>query len=145
MLIQRLPKNQALRDYEPRVTRYTSQLLAKISSSEGASLNATDWFNFYSFDVMADLAWGKSLHMLRDGVKHYYMKSLHDDMVNVGLFSHLIWLTPLFKSIPGLNAAHLQQQKWVNAQVEERRKVCLARTFFSFECMLTLGATVDYR
>ncbi|KXJ87560.1 benzoate 4-monooxygenase cytochrome P450 [Microdochium bolleyi] len=114
---------KALRDYEPRVTGYTSQLLAKIASSAGQPLNATDWFNFYSFDVMGDLAWGKSFNMLRDGVKHYFMTTLHADMTSIGIFTHLIWLMPLFKSTPILNANHLKFWGWVNSQVEDRRKM----------------------
>jgi len=107
------------------VTSYTAQLLDKIASSEGKPINATDWFNFYSFDLMGDLGWSKSFGMLRNGVKHYFMKSLHDDMTHVGLLSHVVWLFPFFKSTPVLNATHLKFWGWVNAQVSERRKVSL--------------------
>jgi cytochrome P450 len=63
----------ALRDYEPRVVNYTDQLLAQIQATSGRPINVTDWFNFYSFDVMGDLAFGKSFNMLKDGVKHYFV------------------------------------------------------------------------
>ncbi|KAF8851331.1 averantin oxidoreductase [Acephala macrosclerotiorum] len=112
---------KALRDYEPRVTSYTTQLLSHLSTTANKPVNVTDWFNFYSFDVMGDLAWGKSFNMLRDGTKHYFMKSLHADMTNIGLFSHLVWLFPLFKATPGLNYEHIRFQNWTKAQVAERR------------------------
>lgn len=86
--------------------------------------NVSDWFNFYSFDVMGDLAFGKSFGMLRDGVKHYFMKSLHADMTNVGYLGHLMWLFPLLKMAPVLNVEHLKFWEWVGQQVEERKKVC---------------------
>jgi cytochrome P450 family 628 len=113
----------ALRGYEPRVTDYAAQLMSHIDRTAGHPIDATDWFNFYSFDVMGDLAWGKSFGMLQNGVKHYFMKSLHADMTNVGLFSHLIWLFPLFKATPVINHEHIRFWKWVKAQVDERRKV----------------------
>ncbi|KAH7014166.1 cytochrome P450 [Microdochium trichocladiopsis] len=109
------------KDYEPRVTNYTSQLLGKIARSEGKPLNVSDWFNFYSFDVMGDLAWGKSFGMLRDGIKHYFMKSLHADMTSVGIFTHLVWLFPIFKATPILNATHLEFWGWVNSQMKPEK------------------------
>lgn len=103
---------------------YTDQLLAQLKKLEDKPANVTDWFNFYSFDVMGDLAWGKSFGMLRDGVKHYFMNSLHASMINVGVLSHLMWFFPLFKALPILNYEYNMFWKWVTAQVEERKEVC---------------------
>lgn len=113
----------ALRDYEPRVIDYTNQLLARIEATKGSPINMTDWFNFYSFDVIGDLAFGKSFDMLRNGVKHYFMKCLHADMTNVGYLSHLPWLFPFFKMTPVLNAEHKKFWAWCAMQVAERRRV----------------------
>jgi len=71
----------ALKDYEPRVANYTNQLLARIQATSGSPTNMTDWFNFYSFDVMGDLAFGKSFNMLKDGIKHYF--SMYVASINV--------------------------------------------------------------
>jgi cytochrome P450 family 628 len=105
------------------VVDYTDQLLAHIETSKGSPLNVTDWFNFYSFDVMGDLSFGKSFGMLREGVKHYFMTSLHADMTSIGLFGHLPWLFPFVKMTPGVNAEHLKFWKWLKIQVNDRRKV----------------------
>ncbi|KAK9771404.1 hypothetical protein SCAR479_11883 [Seiridium cardinale] len=114
---------KALREYEPRVQKYTDQLIEQLDKQKGKSLDTTAWFNFYSFDVMGDLAWGKSLNMLRDGTVHYFMKALHADMTNVGLFSHLVWLFPLFKAIPILNSENKKYWRWIHQQVTERRSM----------------------
>ncbi|KAK4550276.1 hypothetical protein LTR36_003243 [Oleoguttula mirabilis] len=87
--------SKALRDYEPRVQKYAEQLLGQLDARVGQSVNVTDWFNFYSFDVMGDLAFGKSFNMVRDGVKHHFMTSLHRFMLDFGLFGHLLWLLPV--------------------------------------------------
>lgn len=113
----------ALRNYEPRVQAYTDQLMQQLSNRENTPVNVTDWFNFYSFDVMGDMAWGKSFNMLRDGIKHYFMTSLHADMSSVGLFSHLVWLFPIFKATPVLNKESKKFWRWVNSQVDERKRV----------------------
>ncbi|EFX00659.1 cytochrome p450 monooxygenase [Grosmannia clavigera kw1407] len=111
---------KALHDYEPRVARYTDQLLEQIDAHVGQTFNLADWFNFYSFDVMGDLSFGKSFNMLQHGVRHYFMKSLHSDMDNLGLFSHLLWLFPIFKATPILNTEHHRFWAFVRTQVHER-------------------------
>ncbi|POR35382.1 Tryprostatin B 6-hydroxylase [Tolypocladium paradoxum] len=113
---------KALRDYEPRVAEYTAQLLQKLDESQGKPLNMSTWFNFYSFDVMGDLAFGKSFNMLKDGVVHYYMESVHANMLAAGAFSHLVWIFPLIKAIPLLNSENLRLQKWLADQVRQRRE-----------------------
>lgn len=113
----------ALRDYEPRVARYTDQLLAQLEKTKGNSIDMTTWFNFYSFDVMGDMAFGKPFNMLRDGVKHYFMKTLHQSMVQIGLFSHMLYLFPIFKNTPILNFEYKRNEAWIKDQVEARKKV----------------------
>ncbi|KAJ0312193.1 hypothetical protein COL516b_001265 [Colletotrichum fioriniae] len=110
----------ALRDYEFRVADYTNQLLASIDKNKGKPFNISDWFNFYSFDVMGDLAFGKSFGMLKEGIKHYFMTSLHQDMQAIGMFSHMLWLFPIFKNTPVLNENNKRFWKFVTSQVDER-------------------------
>ncbi|TEA14072.1 Cytochrome P450 monooxygenase FCK2 [Colletotrichum sidae] len=110
------------RDYEYRVANYTDQLLSQIESHKNKPFNIADWFNFYSFDVMGDLAFGKTFGMLKQGIKHYFMASLHRDMQAIGSFSHMLWLFPIFKNTPILNADNKRFWKFVTAQVDERIK-----------------------
>lgn len=86
-------------------------------------MNVAEWFNFYSFDVMGDLAFGKSFNMLRDGVKHYFMKALHADMTITGYIGHITWILPLVKITPIVNSDHLKFWAWCGQQVLERMKV----------------------
>lgn len=118
-------KYKALRDYEPRVTKYTTQLLDRLNEMQGTTINASDWLNFYSFDVMGDLAFGKSFNMLRDGVNHYFLSSLHGSMKMVGALAHISWVIPILKLIPAVNSEDRQFWAWISGQVEERSKVRL--------------------
>jgi hypothetical protein len=86
-------------------------------------LNAADWFNYYSFDVMGDLAFGESFNMLIDGKDAYILKKLHADMKSIGLFSHLTWLFPFFKRVPILNSEYLKFWEFVGERVAQRIKV----------------------
>ncbi|KAF5570619.1 pisatin demethylase cytochrome P450 [Fusarium pseudoanthophilum] len=116
-------KYKALRDYEPRVTKYTTQLLDRLNEMQGMTINASDWLNFYSFDVMGDLAFGKSFNMLRDGVNHYFLSSLHGSMKMVGALAHISWVIPILKLIPAVNSEDRQFWAWISGQVEERSKM----------------------
>ncbi|KAL3478339.1 cytochrome P450 monooxygenase [Aspergillus californicus] len=111
---------KALRNYEPRLTRYAGQLLDAIGKTKGNPINMGQWFNYYSFDVMGDLAFGKSFNMLVDGKDAYILKQLHSDMMSIGLFSHLTWLFPFFKRIPLINADYLKLWNWIGEQVKWR-------------------------
>ncbi|OQE44781.1 hypothetical protein PENCOP_c002G03928 [Penicillium coprophilum] len=105
---------RALRDYEPRVFRYTEQLVQVLEREVGNQINIAQWFNYYSFDVMGDLAFGKSFNMLIDGKDAYILKQLHADMKMIGIFGHITWLFPFFKRIPLINADYLKFWKWVD-------------------------------
>lgn len=59
----------ALRDYESRVIKYSDELMDQMKGFSGKPFNASLWLNFYSFDVMGDLAFGQSFDMLRSGEK----------------------------------------------------------------------------
>ncbi|PLB48736.1 cytochrome P450 monooxygenase [Aspergillus steynii IBT 23096] len=115
-------KPEALRCYEPRITLYTDQLLAAIDKRLGTTMDMTTWFNYLSFDVMGDMAFGKSFDMLNSGKDAYLLKQVHEDMKMLGLFSHLTWLLPFFKRIPGINADYVKQWKWITSHVERRVK-----------------------
>jgi hypothetical protein len=86
-------------------------------------MNMAKWFNYYSFDVMGDLSFGKSFNMLIDGKDTYFSLQLHEDMKAIGLFSHLTWLFPFFKRVPLINGDYLKFWAWVGEQVDRRIKV----------------------
>jgi hypothetical protein len=45
-------------------------MLAKqLQARSGQEIDASLWFNFYSFDVMGDLAFGRTFDMLASGKK----------------------------------------------------------------------------
>ncbi|KAL4957948.1 cytochrome P450 monooxygenase [Aspergillus filifer] len=116
--------SKALRNYEERVSKYTSQLVAAIERAvtAGVSIDMSKWANYYSFDVMGDMAFGKSFGMLLNGQDTYFLTALHADMVIIGLFGHLIWLLPFFKLVPGLNVQYLKFWKFLEDQIQERAK-----------------------
>ncbi|KAG6000416.1 hypothetical protein E4U21_005476 [Claviceps maximensis] len=113
---------KALRDYEPRVLKYTNLLFQRIRENQGIPFDASKWFNFYSFDVMGDMAFGENFNMLNTGQAHSFMKLIHKHLVVAGLFNHLVWMFPLFKAMPILNREDSVFQDWLVKQVSHREK-----------------------
>ncbi|KAF3352075.1 Elongation factor 1-beta [Verticillium dahliae VDG1] len=79
--------SKALHDYEPRVVKYTDQLLSQIKQTEGKPINVSTWFNFYSFDNKPEIPDAFS------GILNDYEtleKPTKQDMVNLVGDAHLI-------------------------------------------------------
>ncbi|KAL3474375.1 cytochrome P450 monooxygenase [Aspergillus californicus] len=112
--------SKALKTYEARVSKYTTQLLTAVEGTLDTEIEMSRWFNYYSFDVMGDMAFGKSFDMLVNGQDTYFLTALHADMTSIGLFGHLTWLFPFFKGIPGLNAQYNRFWAFLHEQVGGR-------------------------
>jgi hypothetical protein len=41
--------------------------MSQLNASAGKAVNACQWFNYYSFDVMGDMAFGQPFDMLASG------------------------------------------------------------------------------
>ncbi|KAK4206628.1 L-ornithine-N5-monooxygenase [Rhypophila decipiens] len=62
--------DKAIRGYEMRIRKYQDQLVNAFLESKGQPIDAVKWAKFYGYDVMGDLAWGRSFSMLETGQKH---------------------------------------------------------------------------
>lgn len=90
---------------------------------KGKPFNVSLWVNFYTFDIMGDLAFGKSFNMLENGVEHQFFTESHKSQGLLGAFRRLIWFFPLVTAIPIINSSYLSFQAFIRNQVETRRKV----------------------
>lgn len=111
----------ALRNYESRVESYADELIRQISSFSGKPINAARWFNWFSFDVMGDLAFGKSFDMLKNGESHYAISIFEENILPLGLLSPVPWLLYILGKTPGLGASIQIFLKWSEKCVEERK------------------------
>ncbi|ENH61737.1 Averantin oxidoreductase [Fusarium oxysporum f. sp. cubense race 1] len=114
--------SKGLRRYEDRVAEYTTQILQHIEALQDEPLDISMWFNFYSFDVMGDLAFGKSFDMLSNGTKHPFMELTHSHMLVAGSLSRLAWIFPLLKRIPIFNQKTCELEERIKQLVDWRIK-----------------------
>jgi len=108
--------DKSLREQEPLMRKYVDTLVDKLSA-EGeqgkAKVNMVDWFNFTTFDIMADLTFGESLHLLD--------RSKYTPWVS-GIFSafKVVTLGQIARSIPGMEAVLLSI---IPKSAREKRKM----------------------
>ena len=85
----------------------------------GQPMNMVDWFNYYSFDVMGDLGFGKSFDSLAQGDMHWATQILTQGLGAFGL-DMPDWLFRLLFDIPGLAGEYKSFVKFACQQLDKR-------------------------
>jgi cytochrome P450 len=115
----------ALRGYEGRVQRYNEQLIEGLASrkfveKDGSNaVNVSEVFNWYSFDVMGDLAFGRSFDCLTSGETHWAINLLNEGMKPAGL-GMPTWFFQFIISIPGAATDYWRFIDFCSAQLAKR-------------------------
>ncbi|KAI2629001.1 cytochrome P450 [Xylaria nigripes] len=124
---------KALNAYEHRILSYTETLTTQIDqiSREGGAVVVTDWFYWYSFDVIGDVAFSRSFNMLRDKQWHFAVKLLRRAMSLLGPFSPVPWLAQIaFHFFPWMYLVRdwFKMLRWCKRRMEERIKSKMDRS-----------------
>ncbi|KAI1492457.1 putative cytochrome P450 monooxygenase [Biscogniauxia mediterranea] len=117
--------DRALRGYESHISTYNAALVSRLAEFKGAPANAPRWFNYYSFDVMGDLAFGRDFGMLSSGQQHWAIALLDEAFVIQGL-KLPVWVFRMLTAVPGLTAKYWSFIEYCNRQLtakiaDERR------------------------
>ncbi|KXJ87901.1 cytochrome P450 [Microdochium bolleyi] len=91
---------KSLRAYDSRVVKYADLLIGQLRKRSGQVVNATDWFLWYGFDVMGDLAFGRSFDNLAQARSHEYIEVMHAAGSSGGSLTSVPWLIQLSTLIP---------------------------------------------
>ncbi|OJJ07867.1 hypothetical protein ASPVEDRAFT_47061 [Aspergillus versicolor CBS 583.65] len=116
--------DKALRGYEQRVLKYNKSLLERLSSFDGQTVNASRWFNLWSFDVMGDLAFGRSFDMLasKSQEEHWAIQILNNAQDKAGL-AFPPWLNRLLWHVPGIRKSYFRFLNYCAEMIEQRMLV----------------------
>ncbi|KAI0543533.1 cytochrome P450 [Xylaria curta] len=116
---------KALSAYEHRIMSYTDTLTSQIDqiSRAGEVVVVTDWFYWYAFDVIGDVAFSMSFNMLRDKQWHFAVRLLRRAMSLLGPFSPVPWLAQIaFHFFPWMYLIRdwFKMLRWCKKRMEER-------------------------
>ncbi|TGO30098.1 hypothetical protein BPAE_0008g00900 [Botrytis paeoniae] len=76
--------DEALRTQYPLIEFHANMLICKVreaaekpeNSNRGARINITDWLNFFTMDIIGDLAFGAPFGCLEKGEYHHWVRTL---------------------------------------------------------------------
>ncbi|KAI0098886.1 cytochrome P450 [Nemania sp. FL0031] len=108
-----------LRDYEERMVWYRALLIKAIEDSNGGPIDLTKLFKSYSFDIMGELAFGRSFEMLETNEEHEAIKLLNSGLFALG-FKLPMWFFRLLTSIPGATKDWWGFIRYCIAQLDSR-------------------------
>ena len=79
---------KALGQQEPLMMVYINLLLQRLRevSKTGQSTDMVRWYNLTTFDLIADLAYGESLHGLEEGKSNSWLENIHKIMIHGPIF-----------------------------------------------------------
>lgn len=119
--------DRALKDQEVLLQRYVDLLVNRLKEVNPKSpvVNLAEWLNWTTFDIIADLCFGKPFGCLQNLETHEYVRLLLDSVRGGALF-YIVTYFPWVKKLGSLviskemMARRLQFSRWVYAQTEER-------------------------
>ncbi|KAL3471262.1 cytochrome P450 [Aspergillus californicus] len=114
--------DKALRGYEERVVRYNECLVRQIEAVDGKPFNISKWFNFWSFDVMGDLAFGQSFNMLESAKSHWATDLLSASQEGAA-FNFPPWFVRVLFATPGLRNPYYRFLAFCAEQINNRMEV----------------------
>lgn len=91
---------KALAEYDERISEYSERFCRQISDLKGQPFNATRWFKFYAWDVMGELGFGESFHMLEDDKNRWVPDLLEEGMADISQLQVVPWATILLHRLP---------------------------------------------
>ncbi|KAH8901372.1 cytochrome P450 [Thozetella sp. PMI_491] len=115
----------ALAVYEERVEEHAETLIRRLAelAHEGKPVNVSDWFYWFTFDVMGEFAFARSFNMLRDERWHSAVYLLRRAMSLLGPFSAVPWLAQIaFYVTPWMYIVRdwLGMMEWCKERMRER-------------------------
>ncbi|KYK57378.1 hypothetical protein DCS_04387 [Drechmeria coniospora] len=117
--------DKALRDQESLIQQYVELFVRRLhEQAEGEPKGVVDlvrWFNFFTFDIIADMTFGESFHCLRDSDYHPWVRMLFHSVRAISLNS-AIRRYPIFQAMVKRLAPKnlLEQRKKFNMFVFDR-------------------------
>ncbi|RFU79370.1 cytochrome p450 [Trichoderma arundinaceum] len=97
---------QAMLDQQPLILTYVEKLFEKLkeASSRGESIDAVAWYNYTTFDIIGDLAFGEPFGCLRESTYHPWVDLIFKSLKAIAfdsafrrmgiLYNILLMLTP---------------------------------------------------
>ena len=106
---------KALREQEPLIVSYVDTLIDKlhqqIHGPEGGKVDLVRWYNFTTFDIIGDLAFGESFHCLEDEEYHNWVSTIFNSIKFIAYLQAARRFPPLTDALKLLLPRTLREQR----------------------------------
>jgi len=72
--------DKALRQQEPLITQYVDLLMQRLRERSGQKADLTAWFNYTTFDLVGDLAFGEPFNCLKNSTYHPWISLIFNNV-----------------------------------------------------------------
>jgi cytochrome P450 len=116
----------ALSDYAPRVEEFTNQLLTRLREQNGKPVPLLDNMTYYSYDLMAALAFGRAMDFVKGEsteVADSILKTMTGSLSAFGLLQHIPWLFKALGIVFSVAGPMKEWTNWTISQMDARMAV----------------------
>jgi cytochrome P450 len=116
----------SLSDYAPQVENFTDQLLTRLRSEEGRSIPLFEYATYYSYDVMAALAFGKPMGFIKgeqSDVAASVLATFTNSVQALGYMYHMPWLMNAIGVLTSFAGPMKEWRDWSVSQMKARMQV----------------------
>ncbi|PLB41072.1 cytochrome P450 [Aspergillus candidus] len=127
-------------EYEPFIQEHCEELARQLGIRHSKPVEVTTWINWFAFDTMGRLVFGKSFDMLKASAYHPRMEQLEKVKKLGGLLHCGPWTLVMLRNLPLIRHKAREWIDWCAEQVEERRQRGLANMdLFHFLIQQSVG------
>jgi len=105
------------------VSRICDLFIEKVAIYKGEPIVINDWCHYITFDVMGDIAFGKSYGQLECGKIHHGIALINKWTRYVMYLFQVPWLMILMQNLPGVEDPTTKMGKFSESCLKEREKV----------------------
>ena len=120
LIIPSINNISALKNEEAKVLSHAEHLASKYHAANGGAMNVSDWFLYFSIDVMDELSFAKDLGMKADSKGTKPLQLLREGMHILGPVTPVPWLAQMVFTLPGAAAGWMSLIDWCKEIMGER-------------------------
>jgi tryprostatin B 6-hydroxylase len=114
---------KALRSYQTRVNKQVDALSRTITKRLGKTINCTQLFSFFGFEVMGETAFGSGFGMLESNEEHPIVRIMRSGVYIIGRLTPVPWLVTVLTSLPGANLDFKKLESYAEESIIARSKM----------------------
>ncbi|KKY20279.1 putative benzoate 4-monooxygenase cytochrome p450 [Diplodia seriata] len=113
---------RALSDYETRIKGHFRYFDLRITENIGKPMDATDLCEYWGFDVMGDLMFGRPFNQLKENKPHMALELSRKVKFIGGVTLYSYWVFMALQRLPIVSGLRVKWINWCRSQMEERRQ-----------------------